>query len=587
MSVLTKIALVVGKTAQIGTIKQFMSLTEEFRLVLHLFHTQDLSPLKKFPCEIVLYEENPQMPGYLTGLEERLSDASMIIAFESTALSSFQACRAADRLRIAFGIFNSEWQQHLYEQAPNIRAIQFDILRRAHFFICNDNFSGQFLTNLGVSPEKVTVIPYEVDRKQFHPSLPARDRFRKYIGLDPQDKVVLFQGALSEHSGADIAIETVALLRQYKTDKRQQIKLVIAGQGYDGHRLKLLCVEKGLANHALFLEQDLERFSADLYNAVDYALYHRQQQSSEYDHPPYYLLEQVACGVVPVVVKDSVAAAVAQGAGIEVASSSPLAFALALGVAMATASETLGSMDSSYYLHENDQFRSALSALICKKMLSVTRGESQSSRWMADFCAVESLIKDGHLDDANIAIERMLLTDVGGGEARSETLRLCGDIKLQLGQYPDAMEAYHQSLQQHPANSGSFRGLGNLAMLGHSNEEAVVFFRKSLALDARDGKVMLGLGLIYKRVGLLDHALFWLEKALHAEVEPRTALAALTQVCSEFPRPQIAIKCLREVIETMGEHKALLVCLGKLYLKIGMVAEGQELLGMALAKDAA
>jgi glycosyltransferase involved in cell wall biosynthesis len=582
-----KIALVVGRISQARILRQFERLTVDYRVVIHAFQSQDMAHLSDLSCELVLYDEVAEMPGYIRGLEENLADADLIIACELTALSSFQACRTADKLGVPLGIYSSEWQQYLYADAPNIRAIQFDISLRADFFICNDSFAKLQLESLNVPANKISVLSYVVDSKRFFVSPLQREKFQKYIGIDEGDKVILFQDMLKSGFGCDVAIEAMRILVEGSKGDRNRLKLIVAGDGPHARELRYFCVEKGLARQVLFLSQDAGPFVADLYNAVDFVLYPAHELFIERDDPPYRLREQLACGVVPIVMKGTQAAGIARGSAIEIPYSSPRLFAAALRALIdeqmnSNRLRLLCSLDG-----PSQPDTTTIIELVNEKLGTANSPGLKRESIKECLRRIDEMRVAGEVTDANIEIERLLLVSRGGGWERSEVLRARGDIRFFLSRYEDSMDSYYESIQHDPANSKSYRGLGFIAWQSHSNEEAIMFFRKSLALSANDPQVMLGLGLVHKRVGLLEQSMFWLEKAITFDTNEKTAIVALTQVCGEYPRPALAIESLKRTIETVGECRPLLMSLGNLYMKTGKIAEGRVMLAKALSDEVA
>jgi glycosyltransferase involved in cell wall biosynthesis/Tfp pilus assembly protein PilF len=529
----------------------------------------------------------PDMPGYIRGLEDKLFDADLIIAFESSALSSFQACRSADKYGVPFGVYSTEWQNHLYAGAPNIRAVQFDISSRADFFLCNDVFARQHIESLNVAANKIYILPYVVDKQTFHVSAARRDKFRKYVGIAAEDTVILFQDRLKSGFGSEVALEAMRSLLDSSKGAEDRIKLIIAGDGNKAKDLKYFCVEKGLARQVIFLSQNPDPFITDLYNAADYVLYPAHDTLAEYDQPPYRLLEQSACGVIPIVVKGTIAAGIARGAAIELPHSSPLLFALALRSVLDEPEKSVKLRTLCSLGEFVDSSAVSITGIIQLKMATANLQAQNRESLTESLVRINTMMTSGDVTDANLEIERLLLLGKGNAKERSEALRTRGDIRFYLNRYEESMDSYYESLQHDPSNSKSFKGLGFVAWQSHSNEEAIMFFRKSLALFSDDPQVMLGLGLVHKRVGLLEQSLFWLEKAITLDVTEKTAIAALTQVCGEYPRPALAIESLKRTIETVGEKRPLLMSLGNLYMKTGKTAEGRILLAKALSQDVA
>nr|MBP9709132.1 tetratricopeptide repeat protein [Oligoflexales bacterium] len=111
---------------------------------------------------------------------------------------------------------------------------------------------------------------------------------------------------------------------------------------------------------------------------------------------------------------------------------------------------------------------------------------------------------------------------------------------------------------------------------------ALAYYRKALAIVPDDAEAMLGLALVYRRVGLLDESAHWLEKCLGFSETVRRAIVTIVQVAGESKDEKYAIRLLESAIESVGEHQALLVALGELLIKQGETLRGSSMLKKAL-----
>jgi tetratricopeptide (TPR) repeat protein len=101
---------------------------------------------------------------------------------------------------------------------------------------------------------------------------------------------------------------------------------------------------------------------------------------------------------------------------------------------------------------------------------------------------------------------------------------------------------------------------------------------------------MLGLGLVYRRIGLLEEAIFWLEKCIASDEHPAAAVSALAQACAQTPRVEQGIAVLERALDAVTEPKEqriVMMTLGQLYLNHGRAAEGHAMLKKALGDDPA
>ncbi len=149
------------------------------------------------------------------------------------------------------------------------------------------------------------------------------------------------------------------------------------------------------------------------------------------------------------------------------------------------------------------------------------------------------------------------------------------------------MESYGKALQDNPQNGAAMRGLGFLALQGHSHEESLTFFRRALSANGGDAQAMFGIGMVHRRIGLADDALLWFEKAITTDPAYTTAITTLTQTCIEAKNARRAEEILERVMDVTGETSQVLMALGRVYLAQGKSDIGNRTLQRALQGSSA
>lgn len=135
------------------------------------------------------------------------------------------------------------------------------------------------LANLGVNPEKVTVLRNGIDLDRFGP----RDRTMIRAKLDLSGPVWLTVGRLIELKGVHIAIETLTRV--------PDATLLIAGDGPEERKLRDLVERFGLGRQVRFLGAIPHDRLCDYYNAADVMIL-----ASSREGMPNVALEALACG---------------------------------------------------------------------------------------------------------------------------------------------------------------------------------------------------------------------------------------------------------------------------------------------------
>ncbi len=103
----------------------------------------------------------------------------------------------------------------------------------------------EMVDKLGVSAERITVIPNGVEEDKFYPQ--NQDKVRETLGLNKREQIVVCVARLEAVKGVDVLIRAFAQVR----GKGQ--RLAIVGDGEEMPRLKALVEELGLSDYVLLL----------------------------------------------------------------------------------------------------------------------------------------------------------------------------------------------------------------------------------------------------------------------------------------------------------------------------------------------
>jgi glycosyltransferase involved in cell wall biosynthesis len=153
--------------------------------------------------------------------------------------------------------------------------------------------AGQY-KSMGLSEDKIEVVPNGIDLSEFE-KLPPRGEFRRKYGLIPSQKIILFLGRIHKIKGLDLLAKAFADLSK----PLNSIRLVIVGPD-DGHlsSLKKLIADLKISDKVLFTGPLYGQEKLKAYVDADvYVL------PSVYETFPVTVLEAWACGT-PVVVTD-------------------------------------------------------------------------------------------------------------------------------------------------------------------------------------------------------------------------------------------------------------------------------------------
>lgn len=122
------------------------------------------------------------------------------------------------------------------------------VLHSAQGVIANSRYTSKLVEHLGIYPKKIMVLPLG-PHIQPTPDMQLDQTWLHSIGIQPEDTVLLSAARLVRRKGIDQVIQVMS-----EVTKRfpQPVKLVIAGDGPDKHRLEQLSDASGVRESMLF-----------------------------------------------------------------------------------------------------------------------------------------------------------------------------------------------------------------------------------------------------------------------------------------------------------------------------------------------
>lgn len=179
---------------------------------------------------------------------------------------------------------------NLFRKFPVVNKMILYALHKSNHIIAVSQALKTVMVNMGVSPEKISVIPNGVDLEKF----PLRSKGECRLKLDlPPQKIILSVGNLTLNKGFDILIEAMKVLLENFQDPN--VYLVIVGEGSFRATLEKMVKVNGLNNHVRLVGSIPQDSLWAWYGAADVFCL-----ASEREGWPNVLLEALACGI-PVV----------------------------------------------------------------------------------------------------------------------------------------------------------------------------------------------------------------------------------------------------------------------------------------------
>jgi tetratricopeptide (TPR) repeat protein len=327
-------------------------------------------------------------------------------------------------------------------------------------------------------------------------------------------------------------------------------------------------------------------FARDMYSASDFIFCPRRQREDFHEEFPLNDLEAIAAGCIPLFKMGSLLSEFCGESGIALddVNFQSIADGLAKilnqpgGLNRASNAARAQIEKACNLVASDDGMRCELDDLIKLSREMKMTANSAAERMQNVLVAV----REGKVREPLVTLEECLLASDVRADVRAELLTEKGLLLNHMGRLEDAFEALNEAVRLDEDNMAAYRGLGFLSLKSHSHEEAISFFKKALSRNDKDIDSMFGVGVVHRRLGLNDEALYWLERSLLIEPTNQKIRTALAQTCLDCYSPQRAIASLERIQGQIGQEASLMLTLGQLYLRDGRAELGNELVSKAL-----
>jgi glycosyltransferase involved in cell wall biosynthesis len=138
---------------------------------------------------------------------------------------------------------------------------------------------------LGISADKIHVLPPAVDKRIFFPG--HQERARRHLSILLDARVIVWVGRMVAVKALDVLVDAVAEL----APTAPQLRLYLIGDGPLRRSLEMKVAEQGLTRHVVFTGRVAHRALPDYYRAADVTVL-----PSHWEGMPNTLLESQACG---------------------------------------------------------------------------------------------------------------------------------------------------------------------------------------------------------------------------------------------------------------------------------------------------
>ena len=177
-----------------------------------------------------------------------------------------------------------------WRQPGKFRVMSFTY-RHADRVIANSDFTRDQLLELGVQPNRISLISPGVDIERFLPNIPS-DNLRQSLGVHADQRLILSVGRLSRRKGFDQVIRSVSLLAQEGVD----VHYALIGIGEDREYLANLARDCHIAARVHLLGHVPTEELPAWYNACDIFAMPNREIDGDTEGFGMVFLEAAACG---------------------------------------------------------------------------------------------------------------------------------------------------------------------------------------------------------------------------------------------------------------------------------------------------
>lgn len=178
------------------------------------------------------------------------------------------------------------------------------IYRHADAVVVYGEHIKHYLMSEGVNPEKIFVAHHAVDNKVYSRAVSVEEKvkLRQKLDIPPSQKVILYLGRLVEEKGLYYLLEAFASLQ------REEVTLVLAGEGPERTRLEQIVDEKDLRDRVRFTGYVAPEHSVPYY-AIAWVCVLPSVTTFSFKEPWGLVVNEALNQGVPVVATDAVGAA--------------------------------------------------------------------------------------------------------------------------------------------------------------------------------------------------------------------------------------------------------------------------------------
>ncbi|RZA22121.1 MAG: glycosyltransferase, partial [Proteobacteria bacterium] len=499
------IALVLGAGYSRRLLDVFSPLSERLEVKAYglLNDISAESYLTDIPLQTFI--EDQHLPGFMLGVEEELSKSDVIIASGLTDASTYQAFRYAYHHQKPFLLFcqkENELKKALLEKADEFS----DCVQNASGFLVYDENVAETLEFMGASVDKIYRLSPEIEVRRFGYHEKLKIRFRDYLKVASNELLIV--SSLTDDTAPLELMTAFKMLEALDSALFARTKLLFVGNPTNKDKVKYRAVDLQLTKSIMFIAQDIRPFFIDLMSASD--LYVSLSTELDLTERLFSVLEGMACGVKVLVDEEHPLVSVLDPMFV-VQRAHPIA--LSLRTLLMTQVDKTSMIHIAAEHYGADSHTTEILSFLQNRMAEKPSHLPLAGDFSLVLLGLTKLAREDYVG-FEAAFDTEFARWGSHGDYKGRMLVLKGQTFLAAQKLDEALLVFELCTAETTVQREAFLGLAKIAFLTHSTEEALSFYRKALALKPNDSEAMGGIGIVYRKMGMADEAVYWLGKSI-------------------------------------------------------------------------
>lgn len=498
----------------------------------------------------------------------RKFDLILILGVETS--KSIAICNKLKKLNKTLWLYYSKYKTINKTKSSNCINNKIDISCEFTTFFVPHNLCKNELINLGINSHIVFEVGFNIEEYLRHEKTKKTNKFRGYMGWSDEECLFLYKEDKENRNF------TVDLLKSLKALKRllgdlKTPKIIIVIEGGQDSFLKRLAITLGLDSDVVFIGIDFDKIKSELFLSCDFTIWPDKTGELIF---PFNLLEAVFLGSVPLVLNPSHVQK-EFFAGLDLNLNLPTKeHRKWTEVFLFCVQCKHKNKSSNSKLFINNSGSNLFKKFCFKKQVKFNFPYNQIilRRAVGSVSSLKSKLK---LIDSFLASSKYL-----SDKHKSDVCLFKADVLYSFDMVDESVDNLEKSLFYNIKNKGTYLQLGKISMNCLSYREALIFYKKAIAIDSSLVEACFGIGQVFCKLSLFGESLYWIEKGLIlSDKLDNNALGFYLGVCLKLKDTQDSTSSIERVIEAHGEEKKLMLTLGKICMKIPeRCAEGRKIL---------